>query len=215
MWIRSFVLDDKPRSQPTTNRNLRFGAKGETEPPWVTPPDPKSGASADSAAFSHLIPNLSPCLCEFRAPPARRASSPVVPATGCWSRSYRSKRVLHYRRTLRHHGGATKLTGKPSLSGKKCQGTSLPLHEALPTGKNGTGTTSQAVEKEFANRQNIAAEREPAIVAALVPSTQSDHEGFSPGGPLICGLLPDRSPFPQPVRPCGPILTPRHGGITP
>ncbi len=29
--------------------------KGGLEPPWVSPPDPKSGASANSATFAHLV----------------------------------------------------------------------------------------------------------------------------------------------------------------
>ena len=29
--------------------------KGGVEPPWVSPPDPKSGASANSATFARVV----------------------------------------------------------------------------------------------------------------------------------------------------------------
>ena len=33
--------------------------KGGLEPPWVTPPDPKSGASANSATFAKVCQEMS------------------------------------------------------------------------------------------------------------------------------------------------------------
>ena len=36
--------------------------KGGLEPPWVTPPDPKSGASANSATFASITYGRSPDL---------------------------------------------------------------------------------------------------------------------------------------------------------
>src|SRR5579859_3662687 len=43
------------RSVEIRSSRMRMVRKGGLEPPWVTPPDPKSGASANSATFAAFV----------------------------------------------------------------------------------------------------------------------------------------------------------------
>jgi hypothetical protein len=53
--------------------------KGGLEPPWVAPPDPKSGASANFATFALIIKDLISGIfwCPFWCPFAFESNQPI------------------------------------------------------------------------------------------------------------------------------------------